>query len=245
MVAMVAMVMVLAVGCFVDQPGDTTGSSGTTSATSSTGLATSGEPGTSGATSTTTAPGTTVEPTSGSTTGSTDPTTGAADPTTTTMTTDPTMGSICPAADGFPNIDPPDCRACLSASCCGQVSECAADPGCSAAWSCTQSQPCILQWETCPGYAEQKGKLDAISACGEASCGGVCTLGPCTAEQAACEQDPECQAVDACVQANCSNPCPPDNPDCILACWGMCQKQHPRGAKQWETLLLCITSKCP
>ena len=162
-----------------------------------------------------------------------------------TMTTDPTMGSVCPAADGFPNIDPPECRACLSASCCGQVSECAADPACSPAWSCTRNQPCISEWENCPGYAEQKGKLEAISACGEAACAGVCTFGPCAAEKAACEANPDCQAVDDCAQANCNMPCPPDDPQCILPCWSMCQEQHPGGADQWSALITCYGSKGP
>ncbi len=247
MVAVVAMVTLLATGCFVDQPGDTTGSTGGTTGMAATSGAvsstTSGEPATLGATGTTTAPETTGEPTSGST-GSTDPTT-ATDPTTTTATTDPTMGSICPAADGFPDIDPAECRACLSASCCAQVSDCAADPACSGAWSCTQNQQCINEWDQCPGYADHRAKLDAISACGSVACGDVCTIGPCPAEQAACEQSPECQAVDDCVRTNCSNPCPADDPQCILPCWSMCQDKHPGGAMQWETLLLCLASKCP
>jgi len=234
---LVTMVALLTAGCFVDQPGDTAGSTGGTTGAA----ATSGEPGTSGATTsgaTTTASGTTVEPTTGSTTGSTDPTV-------TTVTTDPTLGSTCPAADGFPNIDPPECRACLSASCCGQVSDCAADPACSGAWSCQQDQPCYADWESCPGYADHKGKLDAISACGAAACGDVCTIGPCPAEQTACEQNPGCQAIDQCARANCMDPCPAEDPECILPCWDMCQAQHPEGAKQWEALLQCLASKCP
>lgn len=237
---LVTMVAVLTAGCFVDQPGDTPGSTGGT-----TGATTTGEPGTSGATTsgaTTTAPETTVEPTSGSTTGST---TGSTDPTTTTVTTDPTLGSTCPAADGFPKIDPPECRACLSASCCDPISECAAVPACSGAWSCQQDQQCYADWASCPGYADHKGKLDAISACGAAACGDVCTIGPCPAEQTACEQNPECQAVDECVRTNCMDPCPAEDPECILPCWGMCQEQHPEGAKPWDALLQCLGSKCP
>ena len=237
---LVTMVALLTAGCFVDQPGDTAGSTGGTTGAA----ATSGEPGTSGATTsgaTTTASGTTVEPTTGSTTGSTDPTV----TTVITVTTDPTLGSTCPAADGFPNIDPPECRACLSASCCDQVSECAADPACSGAWSCQQDQPCYADWESCPGYADHKGKLDAISACGAAACGDVCTIGPCPAEQTACEQNPGCQAIDQCARANCMDPCPAEDPECILPCWDMCQAQHPEGAKQWEALLQCLASKCP
>jgi len=237
---LVTMVALLTAGCFVDQPGDTAGSTGGTTGAA----ATSGEPGTSGATTsgaTTTASGTTVEPTTGSTTGSTDPTV----TTVTTVTTDPTLGSTCPAADGFPNIDPPECRACLSASCCDQVSECATDPACSGAWSCQQDQPCYADWESCPGYADHKGKLDAISACGAAACGDVCTIGPCPAEQTACEQNPGCQAIDQCARANCMDPCPAEDPECILPCWDMCQAQHPEGAKQWEALLQCLASKCP
>jgi hypothetical protein len=228
----------LLAACFVDQPRDGVGgSSGVAASETSTAPgSTTGETGTQG-TGTTGTTGTTSDPTTGSTTG---------DPTTTTATTtaDPT-GSVCAAADEFPNIDPPECRACVATSCCVPVSECAADPACSAAWSCTQNQQCLSEWENCPGYAEQHGRLGTISACAESACPGVCALGPCAAEKAACQQNAECQAVDACVQANCNNPCPAEQPDCFLPCWGMCQEQHPGGAQQWGALIMCYGSKCP
>jgi len=242
-----AVLAVLMTGCFVDQPGQPTGGTGTTGAASSTSGPGTGEPGTSGTSGPVHGTGTGDGSTSGATTGPGDPTTSAAaDPTTTTtpMTSDPTMGSICPPADGFPNIDPQQCRECMAASCCAQVGECAADPACSGAWSCTQGQPCITQWQNCPGYAEHSAKLDAISGCGEAACASVCSFGPCAAEEAACEANPECQAVDACAQANCNMPCPPEDPECILPCWGMCQAQHPDGADQWGALIMCYGSKC-
>lgn len=235
----------LAVACFVDRPHDgASGSSGTAASEASTGAG--------GGSTTGQAATGTGEATSGSTTGTGETTTSATTIPGTTSTADPTgptdpttMGSICAPADGFPNIDPPECRACLAMNCCVPVSDCAADPACSPAWSSTQSQPCISRWQSCPGYAEQKGKLDTISACAEAQCPGVCALGPCAAEKAVCQQNPECQAVDACVQANCAAPCPPENPECALPCWAMCQSQHPDGADQWGAVITCYGSKCP
>lgn len=231
----------IAAACFVDRPPDGAGgSSGTAASEASTGAgpgSTSAQAGTG-----------TAEATAGSTTGTGETTASAMTVPGTTSTTDPTdstmTGSICAPADSFPNIDPPECRACLAMNCCVPVSDCAADPACSAAWSCTQTQPCISQWESCPGYAEQKGKLDTISACAEVACSGVCALGLCAAEKAACQQNAECQAVDACVQASCNAACPAENPNCFLLCWAMCQDQHPGGAAQWMAWITCYESKC-
>jgi hypothetical protein len=234
----------LLVACFVDQPRDGAGgSSGTAASETSTGPvpgSSTGETATQGGMEATG----TGEPPPGTTTGDATTTTATTAPVTTDPG-DPTMGSICAPADGFPNIDPAECRACMAMNCCASVSECAADPACSGAWSCTQNQQCLSEWQNCPGYADQGSRLGTIAACAESACPGVCAFGPCPAEKAACQQSPECQAVDACVQASCNDPCPADQPDCILPCWGMCQAQHPGGADQWGALIMCYGSKCP
>ena len=165
-----------------------------------------------------------------------DPTTGA--------TSEP--GPLCPAAADFPGLGPdPACAACLGAQCCASVSECAGAAACAGAWSCVTAETCINDWAACPGYADSQATIGAISECIAGPCAAVCTAGVCAAQRAACTANPACGAVGDCVAASCQDlMCPPEDPNCYLACWDACAQQNPGGGEDWSALLYCYGVQC-
>lgn len=223
--------------CFVDEnrgasseTGATTGGAGGTDVLP----VSTGDPGTA---STSTGPAQTQGP------GETgDVTTGEV--TTGTVTTGPQP--VCPGAANFPGLGPdPACAECLGTQCCDTVLACADDPACAGAWECIQSHPCVNDWAACPGYADSKPRTDAISECISSQCAAVCTAGVCAAESAKCSANPACGAVADCVAAECGiDVCPPDDANCVLACWNQCAEKNPGGGDDWSALINCLGSQC-
>lgn len=59
---------------------------------------------------------------------------------------------------------------------------------------------------------------------------------PCEAEEAACEAEPECLALQACTRQECT--CLGGNEG--LACLNACVQAHPKGEDAWRDLLMCV-----
>ena len=244
----------LAAGCFVDnRPGASASGATDTAPTTSTTRSDTGEPSTgpgdtTGAVTSGVA-GTTDTPTSGSTTtsasstSSTTTTTGSATATTTAGdTTGPDPPAECPAVDQLGGAASPEaCAACVSAECCELFTMCAQSAPCKTAWACISDEPCAGAWPACPGVLQSLQVLTDISNCMKGPCAEVCPTS-CGLPEANCTANPECTALDACIDT-CLPNCGQDDA-CIATCVDDCTQAHAAGADDWQALFACQTKQC-
>lgn len=242
----------LAAGCFVDnRPGASASGATDTAPTTSTTRSDTGEPST-GPGETTDAPtsgvaGTTDTPTSGSststsTTNSATSTSNATATTTAGDTTGPDPPAECQAVDQLGGAASPEaCAACVSAECCELFTMCAKSGPCVTAWACIAEEPCVGSWPACPGVLQSVQVLTAISDCMQGPCSEVCPT-TCGLQEANCAANPECTALDACIDA-CVPNCMQEQ-SCITACVDDCVQAHAAGADHWQALFACQTKQC-
>jgi hypothetical protein len=67
------------------------------------------------------------------------------------------------------------------------------------------------------------------------ACLACSTRSTCNTEQEACDTEPDCVALDACLTA-----CGPDEPNCFFDCHGM----HPTGSPLWGDAINCVFCEC-
>lgn len=231
--------VVSASACFHDPTGATAGDgSATTSAASTTGAgpsstASSGA-GTSG--------DLTTGPSSSTTSSATTSPTSSTASTSSTSSTSSTTGPLCPAAAGLG--DTPECDACIAEACCEPAGACVGAPACASAWPCTLDAACIAAWGECPGFAEAEELHTALLTCVHEACLDACRITPCDEILAACYAIPECLAIDACVAAQCNEPCPESDPFCFFACWDACKEGNAPGVDTWDMLSQCVFAAC-
>jgi hypothetical protein len=150
------------------------------------------------------------------------------------------------------------CSACATQGCCGEVSTCAAEPGCTTMLGCAQAchdSTCVA---SCRSQSSSSAvPYDALATClatfcdaecsspdGGAACGelaapstacGICVGQSCCSEDRICTNDPACVTI-----ARCAAACQPSDPTCVSAC----ELQDANGALLYNALSQCMTTSC-